>query len=99
MGIQREQSKKDYNDVFQGVCSRYDLLIIMDYSQMSANGNFHQDGIFTVVQPLGAVENKEDQQKYYHYVAEKGATNDTRFTLTCLIKLLTCMYFDLFVYQ
>ena len=89
--IQRGQSKDDYKDVFDGKCENYDILIIMDYSQMTANGQFYQDGIFTVVRPVAAVGDPDEQQEYHHFVAGEGATNDSRFTLTCLIKLLTSM--------
>ena len=64
----------------------------MDYSQMTASGKFYQDGIFTVVQPVAAVGDPDKQQEYHHFVADEGATNDSCFTLTYLIKLLTSMY-------
>ena len=59
---------------------------------MTANGKFYQDGIFTVVRPVAAVGDLDKQQEYYHFVADEGATNDSCFTLTCLIKLLISMY-------
>ena len=46
MKIQQDQSQVDYCDVFEGKCEKYDILIIINYSQMTANGKFYQDGIF-----------------------------------------------------
>ena len=82
VGVQCKKAQVDYALVASGL-GDYDLLIIMDYSQITHNWGFQQDGIFTVV----FNDHGSCKQEFWHFICDDGTTNDSQFTLTCLYLL------------
>ena len=82
VGVQRKKAQADYASVADGL-GEYDLLIIMDYSQITHDWGFQQDGIFTVV----FNDHGLHKQEFWHFICDDGTTNDSQFTLTCLYLL------------